>query len=93
MLFHHHRCISDLTCHTPQYRASPHSPTLGPPVLFGGTHVTPNATPVVLTERMLGAPGEVAQMSLAPLGSWTAQPRLAQQFKGGVPSRERRRDG
>ena len=61
--------------------------------MLGGTHVTPNAPAVVLTERMLGVPGAVAQMLLVPLGSWTAQPRLAQQFKGGGLSKERRRPG
>ena len=40
---------------------APYSPTLVPPVSLGGTHVTPNAPLVVLTERMLGAPGAVAQ--------------------------------
>ena len=54
--------------------------------------MTPNVPPVVLTERMLGAPGTVAQMLLAPLGSWTAHPRPAQQPKGGV-IKERRRVG
>ena len=63
-------------------------------MLLGGTHVTPNAPPVVLTEAMLGTPGGLAQMLLAPLGSWTAQPRPAQQSKGGGgSSKERRRVG